>query len=297
MTSHVSVHTPTPTHPLRTLPVLDLGGTHPATLRRAARDIGAFHLTGHGIRPEVPGEVLDLARLFFALPTEDKAAIDSTRSDQFRGWTAFGTGISLGWREQFDFGAELPAVPAEQRSRPSDALVGPNQWPARLPDLRDRALWFQDRATEVARAVLRQLAVGIGHPADVFDRSLAGDPATWTTISRDGGEAGIGFPIAAHVDSGLLTLRWVETTNTGLQVYAERRWEDADQRSGHFLVTIGEALEEATDGYLRAAAHRQLPAVGERVALAYTYDAPYGAAIPHLEVPVDPNPGEWPPAA
>ncbi|SDB81137.1 Isopenicillin N synthase [Raineyella antarctica] len=281
---------------LRTLPVLDLGSTHPDTLRAAARDTGAFLLAGHGIRPEVPGEVVDLARLFFALPTHDKAAVDAAGSEQFRGWTSFGTGRDLGWREQFDIGAELPAVKLQDRTHPGDALVGPNRWPARLPALRDRALWFQDRATEVARAVLRQLAVGLGQDCDVFDRALAGSPATWTTLARDGEATAAGSAVPAHTDAGILTLRWLDAQSTGLQVLADHRWVDATGHPDTFLVTIGEALTEATDGYLRAAPHRTLPAQAERVTLTYAFDAPLDATVPHLDLPADLG-REWAQAA
>ena len=282
---------------LRTLPVLDLSSTHPDTLRSVAHDTGAFHLTGHGVRPEVPAEVVDLARLFFSLPPEDKEAIDAGGSEQFRGWTAFGTGTEVGWREQFDFGAELAAIPAEERANPGDALIGPNQWPTRIPSLRDRALWFQDRATEVARAVLRQLAVGLGLDDSAFDRALAGDPATWTTLAREGGEAsGSGFPITAHTDAGVLTLRWIDAQTQGLQVLDHHRWSDSAGIEGAFLVTIGEALEEATDGYLRASRHRWLPPQAERVTLTYTFDAPVGVTLPHVELPDDLI-EEWPSAA
>lgn len=267
---------------LRTLPVLDLGGTHPDTLRTVARDTGAFVLVDHGVRPEVPAEVVDLARLLFALPESDKAAVDASASEQFRGYTAFGIGAELGWREQFDVGAELPAVPAARRTHPGDALVGPNQWPARLPALRDRTLRFQDRATEVARAVLRQLAAGLGLTADLFDHALAGDPATWTTLAREAAPA-VTSPVAA--DAGILTLRWIDPQARGIQVLGHHRWLDADATPGAFLVTLGDALEEATDGYLRAPAHRWLPATDERVTLTYTFDAPAGATLPHLDLP------------
>lgn len=278
-----------------TLPTLDLGNTHPETLREVARDTGAFLLVGHGIRPEVPAEVLDLARLFFSLPSSDKDAVAAADSEQFRGWTAFGTGRATGWREQFDVGAELPAVPTRHRTHPGQSLVGPNRWPTRVPALRDRTLWFQDRATEVARAVLRQLAVGLGQPADVFDRNLAGDPATWTTLAREGRDSGIG-PLRAHTDPGLLSLRWIDAQTRGLQVQGDHRWLDTPGTSGAFLVTVGDGLAEATDGYLRDAAHRWLPTAEERATLTYTFDAPVDTAAPHLELP-DTVIEDWPAAA
>lgn len=270
------------------LPLLDLGHLPPTTLRTVARDTGAFLLVGHGIRPEVPAEVVDLARLFFSLPAEDKAAVAAADSEQFRGWTAFGTGHAVGWREQFDVGAELPASPGQ-------VLVGPNRWPARVPALRDRTLWLQDRATEVARALLRQLAVGLGQPAEHFDDTLAGDPTTWTTLAREDRLSAAG-PLHALTDAGLLALRWIDAQAEGLQLLADHRWHDVPATSGAFLVSIGEGLAEATDGYLRAASHRWLPASRERVTLTYAFDAPADVDPPHLELP-DALREEWSSAA
>lgn len=295
----MSVHTIN--HALRTsqLPVLDLRDLPPDELRSVVRDTGAFYLTGHGIRPEIPGQLLDLARLFFALPAEDKAAVDTARSEQFRGWTSFGQGPTQGWREQFDLGAELPAIPAAGRSHPGDSLVGPNQWPDRLPALRDRALWFQDRATEVARAVLRQLAVALGLDAGVFDRAFAGDPATWTSLAREtSGDGALGpitdHPIAAHTDAGALTLRWIDDWTAGDRILVDHRWVAADRVPGAFLVTVGDLLEDLTDGYLRAAPRRSVPTARERVTLTYTYDAPYGVLPGRLDLPGHLTAEGWP---
>ncbi|QGF22974.1 2-oxoglutarate and iron-dependent oxygenase domain-containing protein [Raineyella fluvialis] len=282
----------------RQLPLLDLGRLHPTDLRSVVRDTGAFYLTGHGIRPDIPGQLLDLSRLFFALPTEDKAEVDTVRSEQFRGWTSFGIGEAEGWREQFDLGAELPAIPAERRSGPGDSLVGPNQWPARLPALRDRALWFQDRATEVARAVLRQLAVALELDPETFDRNFAGDPATWTSVARElGGDGVATHPISSHTDAGVLTLRWIDSWSEAAdQTLVDHRWIPADRVPGAFLVTVGDVLEDLTDGYLRAAPHRLLPASRERVTLTYTFDAPYGVVPQPLDL-AHLTAGEWWPVA
>ena len=45
-----------------------------ADLRHAAHDIGFFYVVGHGVPQEVTDNVLEQARLFFALPLEDRLA-------------------------------------------------------------------------------------------------------------------------------------------------------------------------------------------------------------------------------
>lgn len=274
---------PTRTTPLRladtpaTLPSHALGQLAPEDLVEAAHEYGAFVLTDHGVRREIVADVLDLARLFFAQPVSDKETVEAAASPQLRGWTAFDAGSDEGWREEFSFGAELPAIPAAARRHEEEALVGPNQWPARVPALRNRALWMQDRLTEVSRAVLRQLGVGLGLAGDYFDRALAGHPVTWTTIARDGGRDGRSFDIRSHTDSPLITLRWLSAD--GLQVRTGRHWSDVAARPDAFLVTFGEPLAEATHGRVAAARHRLIPSEGERVTLTASLDVPYGGRL------------------
>ena len=55
-------------------------------LRSAARHIGFFYLTGHGIDPALLAQVQQQARAFFALPEADKLAVGMIHSPHFRGY-------------------------------------------------------------------------------------------------------------------------------------------------------------------------------------------------------------------
>jgi isopenicillin N synthase-like dioxygenase len=107
----------------RIVPVLDLsrleqGASERRTflfdLRTAARDVGFFYLSGHGISAVQIDEVLDASRRFFALPEADKLAIEMIESPQFRGYTRTGGELTRGkadWREQLDIGVERRPIP------------------------------------------------------------------------------------------------------------------------------------------------------------------------------------------
>ena len=134
---------------MRIVPVLDLsrfdqGGSERRTflvdLRSAARDVGFFYLSGHGIAVDEIERVFAAAKQFFALPEAEKLAIEMVNSPHFRGYTRVAGERTRGqadWREQLDIGVERapirqsPGVPAWTR------LQGPNQWPAKLPELRE----------------------------------------------------------------------------------------------------------------------------------------------------------------
>lgn len=75
-----------------TLPLLDLSLLNGSeterqaflvALRHAARDIGFFYLTGHGIDPALLQQIQILSREFFALPDEEKLAVAMVHSPIF----------------------------------------------------------------------------------------------------------------------------------------------------------------------------------------------------------------------
>lgn len=121
------------------LPVLDLSHLEGRpeqrqaflqSLRQAARDVGFFYLTGHGIDSDLLRRVQEQARAFFALPEADKAAVGMIHSPHFRGYNRAASEITRGQpdlREQFDLGAERQALPLTSDSPPWTRLQGPNQ--------------------------------------------------------------------------------------------------------------------------------------------------------------------------
>lgn len=107
---------------LKTLPLLDLslldGDARQRRaflddLRAAARDVGFFYLRGHGVDSVLNARLQQGARQFFALPEADKLAVQMVHSPHFRGYNRAAAELTRGqpdWREQFDIGAERPAL-------------------------------------------------------------------------------------------------------------------------------------------------------------------------------------------
>jgi isopenicillin N synthase-like dioxygenase len=100
--------------------------------------------------------------------------------------------------------------------------------------------------------------------------------------AADEGDQGVG----AHKDSGLLSLIY-QDSQVGLQVEADARRIDAAPRPDAFVVNIGELLELASDGYLRATVHRVVspPAGRDRISLAFFPGARLDATAPALRLP------------
>ena len=140
-----------------TLPILDLerfAPNHPerqaalAELREVARTVGFFYLRGHGLPQSRIDEILALSRRFFELPADKKLEIEMVKSPYFRGYNRAGLEHTRGkqdWREQVDFGSDRPPQDVKPGDPPWKRLVGPNQFPSVLPELKPVVQrWIED---------------------------------------------------------------------------------------------------------------------------------------------------------
>ncbi|RWC58212.1 isopenicillin N synthase family oxygenase [Mesorhizobium sp.] len=284
----------------RIVPVLDLsrleqGASEYRTflldLRTAARDVGFFYLSGHGISATEIDEVLDASRRFFALPEADKLAIEMVKSQQFRGYTRAGGELTKGaadWREQLDIGVERQPIPQGPGIAPWTRLQGPNQWPQALPELKPALLAWQAKATAVAIRLLKAFSLSLDQPEDAFDAIYRDSPNHRMKIVRYPGREATGTDqgVGAHKDGGFLTLL-LQDDNKGLQVEYDGSWVNVDPLPGTLVVNIGELLELASNGYLRATVHRVVtpPAGVERISVPFFFSARLDATIPLLTLP------------
>jgi isopenicillin N synthase-like dioxygenase len=273
------------------LPVVDLRAESTRLrkgLREAAHEVGFFYLTGHEVPDELAGRLLAAARRLFELPEADKNAIAMVRSPHFRGYTRLGGELTRGrvdWREQIDIGPERPSIGGPDK--PAYLwLQGPNQWPAALPELRRIIDEFDVALSSVARTLLRHWAASLGSPPDVFDSAFADTPATLIKIIRYPARAAGPQGVGAHRDAGVLTLLLAEPGSRGLQVRRAGGWIDVPPLPGAFVVNIGELLEVATGGYLKATEHRvNLDGPAERISVPYFFNPRLDAQIPVLSLP------------
>jgi len=282
-----------------TLPVLDLslldGGPESAArfrdeLRAATHDVGFFYLVGTSVSPELERRLHTAARDFFALPEQDKLAIENVTSPHFRGYTRVGGERTQGrvdWREQIDIGPEREAV-ADPEAPDYARLIGPNLWPAAQPELQEVVAEWHAHLSGVARKLLRAWAEALGAPATYFDEHF-GEPSTLIKIVRYPGkddptpQQGVG----AHKDSGVLTLLWIEPGKGGLQVERDGAWVDAPPVPGAFVVNIGELLEYATQGYLKATNHRVISPKypDDRISVPFFFNPALDRRLPLIELP------------
>jgi hypothetical protein len=95
--------------------------------------------------------------------------------------------------------------------------------------------------------------------------------------------------VGAHKDPGVLTLLMIEPGKVGLQIETAGGWVDAPAVPGALVVNIGDLLEYATDGYLKATVHRVVsPPPGEtRLSIPFSSDSALDSAMPRIELPAE----------
>ncbi|STS92658.1 2-Oxobutyrate oxidase, putative [Klebsiella variicola] len=137
---------------LPTIDIRDLAGDDLArrqavadAIGRAAREVGFFYITGHGIDPALIAGVREAAKQIFALPMEEKMNYYIGHSKSHKGYVPEGEEIygsgKPDHKEAFDIGFQAaddhPLVLA------GTPLIGANEWPD-LPDFRARVLAYYD---------------------------------------------------------------------------------------------------------------------------------------------------------
>ena len=216
--------------------------------------------------------VLAAYRAFFALPVEVKDQVNMARTGSNRGWGApqseqVDPDANPDYKEVFDCGYSLP----DGDIRVALPVYAPNHWPDRPAGFEQVIRGYYSDALDVARGILRGIAMSIGADADFFDTKfdcpmalLRGNyypPRPDWAGDKD-------FGIGAHTDYGCLTLLATDG-QPGLEVQPRGRdeWLPVQAPPGEFIINFGEMLEMWTEGRVVATLHRVKGGSDERISV------------------------------
>ena len=285
------------------LPILDITDLRENPDSRAAHNIaiqlrdichnaGFCYIIGHGMSARHV-KIANAMQAFFDLPISERKKLNLINSPHFRGYTILGnelTGGEQDWRDQMDFCDEKP-VPVLADGDPLwRNLRGPNQWPETLPSLRPSVEDWMDGMYDIGTLLTRALADSLGLGTDYFNKCFSpkGDARLklirYRVPETGGSSQGVGW----HHDTGFLTFIMQDEIG-GLQVDIDGKIIDATAISvageNALVMNMGEMLQVATGGYLRATPHRvKSPPPGrERHSIAYFFN-------PRLEAKFEPIP-------
>ena len=290
------------------VPVIDIAplrdGSDPAgvgaELARAATEAGFLYVRNHGVDAALVERARRAAIEFFRLPEEAKREAGTNRFHHGYlkpGSTKMYDDARLDLKESFNWGIELhdglrdrlhddSGVPTEAGAEPENPLLGPNVWPAAMPELKASVYPYFEAASACAEDLLRGFALGAGLDAEHFirlrDRPVSRGSLQYYPPQPDG--AGVDqFGVAPHTDFGVLTVLCQDEIG-GLEIRRRSgEWAAMPPVPGTFVVNIGDLLQRWSNRRYRSTVHRVINTSGrERLSLVLAYD-------PNFETLVDPR--------
>jgi len=271
------------------LPIIDIGDLkspnfawrrNVATkVRAACMANGFFYISNHGVSEDLVAAVLVEVERFFALPAEEKAKIDKSRSPASRGYEPLkGQTLEAGappdLKEGFYIGPEH--APDDPRVLAGKFNHGQNLWPANLPGLRPVMEQYFEAMVALAQSLMKSLALSLGLSEDYFDAFSANPVATLRLLhyppqptTAEPNEKGAG----AHTDFGGLTIL-KQGDIGGLQVWdqASGGWIHATPVPGTYVVNLGDMIARWTNDCYRSTLHRVVNTSGrERYSIPFFF--------------------------
>ena len=256
-----------------------------AAVRRAAIEVGFFYVTGHGVPDDIVAEAYAVSRRFFDRPLEEKLRVPVNA--RHRGFIRTGEAKMYAQakpdlKESFIFGLDLPESDPDVRAGKS--LMGPNVWPADMPEMKAALDRYYEAVTRAGEPLLRAFAVALELDPEFFVSRYAKPLSRGSIIWYPPQPPQLGaeqFGVAPHSDYGCLTLL-SQDSNGGLQVRNRAgEWVAAPPVEGSFVVNIGDLLARWTNDLFVSTPHRVVNTSGRaRQSIALFYD-------PHYDTPIE----------
>lgn len=264
------------------LPILDLellaepgirGDSARASLRRATRELGVFHLRAPSLSAARIAESLASMSAFFDLDLEAKARV-AQLSDSPTGYA--GLEASNGSFESFF------SVPAR-----ASAFGWLNRWPVEIPALEAQTLRHIAELDEIGRTLMRAMAEDLGFPAALTAHALGADCGGSLRALRYPAGVGAGDPREykpSHTDMCALALQVVSAP--GLEVDAGVGWLPVDCETDTLIVLVGALMPFWSGGRYVACRHRVVATnTAPRTSLCYFFQP----ALDTLIEPIGPH--------
>jgi isopenicillin N synthase-like dioxygenase len=232
-----------------------------AQIGDALQKVGFFFLVGHGVDEQLMASVYECAAEFHALPLEEKMSLhmDANRN----GYMPLGGQASAG-RGRSQGKSGNAALFLRYLIEGEDVQPLPDQ-PNRYPLNRELAERFEQVTTRYCRATnslamrllpLLARALALPSPDTYFADAFAGAQSCLRMSNYPDPEIEPKLGVAAHTDSGILTLLG-QSDKPGLEVcLPDGRWVQPQPMPGAFLVNSGDLLRRWTNHRWLSTLHR-----------------------------------------
>ena len=234
-----------------------------AALGKACADIGFIYVRNHAVPRDLVARMADQAKVFFARPMDQKMRI--VLDQRMRGYLPLNyrsyegeSRAGTSHQEGFWIGHERPLSA-------TDPLVGPNQWPEGLPDLKPTMLAYFAAVEDLSRVLQRGFALALGLAPDFF-QALFSAPNSRLKLNhyppQDSPEADNDIGVVPHSDSGGFTILW-QDDNGGLEVQSKSgEWVGAPPIDDTFVINLGNVMQIWTNGRFSSTPHRVINRFG-----------------------------------
>ena len=280
-----------------------------AKIGEAARTVGFFYITGHGVPASLIERTYALSRAFHTASLEQRMEVHVAHSPGTRGYIP----SSVQWTDpdpemhrlvepdpgDFDF-LSKPLLHAafdvsieisddDPDFQAGNLMIVPNQWPAWMPEMRDEGTDYYDSVTTVGGRLFRAFATSLGLEPEFFLQHAKKPPSQLrllyyppNDLPMNNDNVGIG----QHSDFECFTI--LNQLSPGLQVMnAADEWVEAPPIPGSFIVNIGDLLEGWTNGLFKATQHRVVNTGRERFSMPLFFAVDYDTVVEPLPQFVD----------
>jgi len=255
-------------------------------ISNACKSTGFFYIVNHGISPTLIKQVFEESKLFFSKSTEEKLAMDITKSSHMRGYFAIEEEkpeyeAKGDLKEGFDMALDLPLNdPDVMRSTP---LYGPNIWPVGQVDFKEVMTEYHTKMLDLGRTLLTAFARGLGMPDNFFEDKVKKPLAQLRLLHyppQQGPITRVQMGAGEHTDFGCITLLAQDDIG-GLEVLnKEGKWVEVQPIPFSFIVNIGDLMSRWTNDLYPATLHRVInKSPHDRYSIVFFLDPDY-----HVEI-------------
>ncbi|KAH3666378.1 hypothetical protein WICMUC_005646 [Wickerhamomyces mucosus] len=235
-------------------------------------------------------------KFFNDLPLDEKIKIHGINSKHFLGYNGLGdelTASNIDWREQVEFGTELPVPKINSSDELYKNIEGPNLWPNDLilPNFKETITDYIDELSSLARILVRLIEETLNIPIGTIESNffkqiqqaklkiikypdLENLQDEIKQISKDLNKPlNINQGVGEHRDNDLLTFIYQATNHNSLQVKDfHGNWINIPPIENTLVFAVGLTLEFITQGACISTVHRVLtpiPGEGDRLSISF----------------------------
>eukprot|EP00516_Mucochytrium_quahogii_P006444 CAMPEP_0203749506 /NCGR_PEP_ID=MMETSP0098-20131031/4050_1 /ASSEMBLY_ACC=CAM_ASM_000208 /TAXON_ID=96639 /ORGANISM=" , Strain NY0313808BC1" /LENGTH=317 /DNA_ID=CAMNT_0050638579 /DNA_START=26 /DNA_END=979 /DNA_ORIENTATION=+ len=269
---------------------------------RALRQFGFIIVPEQQGHREVVDNVLFETRRFFQTPQEekDKIMLDGMATG-FRGYQPQALNVTGGVKDSHEGLDIMRTISTDElkgyrcedmlnKEAISEIVHTDNLWPTGQPSLERAYNDYINAMLPFGKTICDTIAEGFAletgkqiQDSDRFSGIYSDDPF-WLCrglhYPNDGLVNDSRQGCGEHTDYGLLTMICQEPVPGCLEIKLDGKWVSVDPVPNHFVINIGDVLQDWTDGYFMATPHRVLsPEATSRISVPFFYEPKFDAVI------------------